>query len=70
MIDKKKEPEGTGLNPALRIRTDTTHDTSESTRPPADTASVHRGEEGRGWPIVWMVVTILCVLLALWIFFF
>lgn len=58
-----------GLNPALKTRTDTTHDTTHPTRAPADSASVQH-EEGRGWPMIWLVVTIVCVVLALWIFFF
>jgi hypothetical protein len=58
-----------GLNPALKTRTDASHDTSESSLPPAETASVQR-EEGRAWPIVWMVVTVLGGLIAVWILFF
>ncbi len=69
MSDKPDEPSADrGLNPALKTRTDTTHDTTTSTRAPAESASVQR-EEGRGWPILWLVVTILSVLLAIWILF-
>ena len=67
MTDKDPTREA-GLNPALKTRTDTTHDTTESSRPPAETASVQH-EEGRAWPIVWLVVTLVCVLLAVWILF-
>lgn len=58
-----------GLNPALKTRTDTTHDTTSPTRAPADSASVQH-EEGRGWPMIWLVVTVVCAVLALWILFF
>lgn len=57
------------LNPAMKTRTDKTHDTTTSTPPPAESASVQR-QEGRGWPIIWLIATILCGLLALWILFF
>jgi hypothetical protein len=64
--DGRQGPDG--LNPALKTRPDASHDTSESSRPPAETASVQR-EEGRGWPIVWMVVAVLGALIAVWILF-
>ena len=57
-----------GLNPALKTRTDSSHDTSESSRSPAESASVQR-EEGRGWPLVWLVVAIVGALIAIWILF-
>jgi hypothetical protein len=58
-------PEDAPLNPALKSRTDTTHDTTRRTPPPADTASAKEGE-GEGWPLIWLVVTIVCVVLAAW----
>jgi hypothetical protein len=58
--------EATGLNPSLKSRTDATHDTTRSTPPPADSASVQR-EEGRGWSIAWAVVAIAGVLVVLWL---
>ena len=70
MSDKREgQSAETGLNPALKTRTDKTHDTTTSTPPPAESASVQR-QEGRGWPMIWLVVTILCAVLALWILFF
>jgi hypothetical protein len=64
------EPERSrpGLNPALRSRTDETHDTSISSAAPADTASVQR-EEGRAWPLIWVLVTLAGAALAVWILF-
>lgn len=65
-----KEPKNAppSLNPTLQSRTDQTHDTSVSSAAPADTASVQR-EEGRGWPLTWALVTLVCVALAVWILF-
>lgn len=57
-----------GLNPALRSRQETTHNTEVPSRVPAETASVQR-EEGRTWPLIWAVVTIGCALLLLWLVF-
>ena len=57
-----------GLNPALKSVTNTSRDTETASRPPADTASVQR-EEGRGWPMVWLVVTIICLLVGLYLIF-
>ena len=62
----RRSGRGDELNPSLRSRTDATHDTTRSTLPPADSASVQH-EEGRAWPIVWAVVAIACALIALWI---
>ena len=58
-----------GLNPDLKAREDTTHDTSESTPAPTRSVSVQR-EEGRFWPIVWAAATIVGILIVLWILFF
>jgi hypothetical protein len=53
------------LNPTLKSRTDTTYDTSRSSPAPIDTTSAHEGE-GEAWPLVWLIVFILCVLIALY----
>lgn len=63
-----RDPSGRGLNPSLRNRTETSHDTKRSSRPPSETASVQR-EEGRGWPMIWLAVTVVGVLFALYILF-
>lgn len=68
-MSKHTDPE-TGLNPDLKTRTETTHDTDHSTPPPAESTSVTEADQGRGWPIVWIVVTVLGVLFALWLLFF
>jgi hypothetical protein len=56
----------TELNPALKKRTEETHDTSKSSLAPVATASVQR-EEGKAWPMIWLVVTIVCVLIAIYL---
>lgn len=69
MTDDPKMPKpNPGLNPALKSRHETTHDTTVSSRAPAETASVQR-EEGRFWPAIWAVVTIVGVLILLWLVF-
>lgn len=55
------------LNPALKQEKDTTHDL-ERTRGPLESTEA-RENEGEGWPIVWAVVTIVCVVITLYLFF-
>lgn len=52
------------LNRALKSGTDTSHDLEHSPAP-IDTTEAKEGQ-GEGWPIVWAVVTVVCVLLAVW----
>ena len=67
MTDPVGRPEDRkGLNPELKSVTNTSRDTETPSRPPADTASVQR-EEGRGWPIAWLVVTVVCVLIGIYL---
>ncbi len=54
------------LNPALKSRIETAHDTSRSSRAPVDTASVQR-QEGRAWPMIWLIVTLLCVAITVYL---
>ena len=66
MSDPSRDPPTEApLNPALKSRTETVHDTRRVTPTPFDTASAKEGE-GEGWPWIWLVVTILCVALAIW----
>ena len=53
------------LNPALKSTTDTVYDTTSTTPTPFDTASA-KEVQGEGWPIIWLIVTIICVALAIW----
>jgi hypothetical protein len=67
VTDSDRKPD-TGLNPALRQRRETLHD-AEPTPPPAESASVQK-EEGRAWPAIWLVVTVLCAVIAIFLIFF
>ncbi len=65
--DAANHPENdTALNPALKRRTDETHDTNRRTPAPVDSASVQR-EEGRWWPAVWAAVVIVGVLITIYL---
>lgn len=55
-----------GLNPALKRRTDETHDTKRRTPAPAESASVQR-DEGRWWPFAWATVVIVGILITIWL---
>ncbi len=68
MGDTQDTPNESPLNPALKSSTDTTYDTS-TTPAPIDTASASEGE-GEGWPVVWLVVTAVCVALAIYFIIF
>lgn len=61
----KDQPTQAPLNPALKSTTETSHDTGTSSEAPIDTTSAKEGE-GEGWPLIWLVVTILGLLLAIW----
>lgn len=60
--------ERAGLNPSLKRRTDDTYPTEGHSPAPARSASVQR-EEGRSWPLIWAVVTVVCAVLAVWFLF-
>jgi hypothetical protein len=62
---KANKPADGPLNPALKSRTETVYDTQNVTPAPIDTASANEGE-GEGWPVVWLVVTLVCVALAIY----
>lgn len=66
--DNDDTPRRDGLNPKLKSGEDAMHDTETPTRPPAESASVQR-EEGRSWPVIWLIVTVICVLVALYLIF-
>ena len=58
--------DATPLNPALRAETERVYPTGESSPPPVDTASAKEGE-GEGWPVVWLVVTAICVAIGVYL---
>ena len=53
------------LNPALNSRTETVYDTRHTTPAPFDSASAKEGQ-GEGWPIIWLVVTVIGIALAVY----
>lgn len=59
------DPRNAPLNPALKSGTETLYDTETSTPAPIDTASAQENE-GEGWPVIWLVVTAVCVILAVY----
>lgn len=59
-------PSNTPLNPALKSRTETVYDTRTVTPAPIDTASASEGE-GEGWPVIWLVITLLCVAVTVYL---
>jgi hypothetical protein len=62
----RDQPKEAPLNPALKATTETIYDTKHPSPPPIDTASAREGE-GEGWPIVWLIVTVLGVLFAIYL---
>ena len=59
----RDEPRDAPLNPALKSETETVYPTKESSPAPIETTSA-REKEGEGWPVIWLVVTVVCVALA------
>ena len=66
MTDQSRdEPRDAPLNPALKSERETVYPTKESSRAPIDTTSA-KEREGEGWPVIWLVVTIVSVALAIY----
>lgn len=61
----RDEPRDAPLNPALKSETETVYPTKESSRAPFETASA-KENQGEGWPVIWLVVTAVCVALAIY----
>jgi hypothetical protein len=61
-------PPRSGLNPSLKAVDNASRDTETPTPTPAESASV-QSEEGRSWPVIWLVATALCVLIAVFLLF-
>ena len=62
----RDKPEEAPLNPALKSTTETVFDTKNPSPPPIETSSSREGE-GEGWPIAWVVVTVVCVIVAIYL---
>lgn len=67
MSDDPIRPKVSGLNPALKSTINTSRDTETPTRAPADSASVQR-EEGRAWPMIWLIVGVICFAITAYLF--
>ena len=67
MSDDPGRPNHRGLNPGLKSRTDTSRETERPSLAPADSASVQR-EEGKSWPMIWLIVGVICVAVAAFLF--
>ena len=67
MSDKHRtgSPDDAPLNPALKSRKETVYDTKTRSPSPFDSTSA-KENEGEGWPIVWLVVVIISVVLAIY----
>jgi hypothetical protein len=61
----RDKPDDVPLNPALRSETETVYETKVSSPAPIETTSA-RENEGEGWPVIWLVVTAVCVVLAIY----
>ncbi len=57
------DPSKTHLNPAIKQGTETDYDTRTSSPAPIDTTSATEGE-GESWPVVWIVVFALCLVVT------
>ena len=53
------------LNPALKSETETVYETKVSSPAPIDTTSASEND-GKGWPVVWLLVTAAGVILAIY----
>lgn len=62
----RDRPEQAPLNPALKSTTETTYDTENVTPAPLETTNAEEGQ-GEGWPIVWVIVTLACIALAIYL---
>ena len=61
----RDEPSDAPLNPALKSETETVYPTTESSRAPIDTTSASENE-GECWPVIWLIVTAICIVLAIY----
>jgi hypothetical protein len=52
------------LNPALKQGHDPSYGPDQSGADPMDSVSVKK-DEGKAWPMIWAVTTIVCVLIAI-----
>ena len=60
------QPGEPALNPALQKNVDASHGTEFEGTDPMRTVSVQNPDEGRSWPAIWAIVTIICVVVAVY----
>ena len=66
MIEQSRdEPREAPLNPALKSETETVYPTKKSSPAPIETTSA-KENEGEGWPVIWLVVTLVCIALGVY----
>ena len=66
MTDTNRDEATDGpLNPALKQTTETVYDTKHVSPAPVETASAKEGE-GEGWPVIWLVVVVVCIALLIY----
>ena len=62
------DPQDTPLNPGLKPQTESVYNTEDTTPAPADSASAKEGE-GEGWPLAWVAIVAICVIVTLFLIF-
>ncbi len=63
--DSEKDPRDIPLNPALKSERETIYQTKVSSPAPIETTSASV-EDGKGWPLAWLLVTIGGIALAIY----
>ncbi|SEA50096.1 hypothetical protein [Microbulbifer marinus] len=66
-MNEKKPPKDAHLNPDLHAERDDTYGPDQQGHDPMDNVSV-KPEKHRAWPLIWAIVTVLCILMALYLF--
>lgn len=62
----KDDKSESSLNPALKQTEERDH-AGKPTPAPIESVSAHEGE-GEGWPIVWLVVAVICIGVTIYLF--
>lgn len=62
----RDQPKDAPLNPALKSTTETVYDTKHPSPSPIETTSAREGE-GEGWPLIWLAVTVIGVIVAIFL---
>lgn len=64
MTEPSQEAGSAPLNPSLKQVRDDSYGPDQKGRDPMDSVSVKK-DEGAAWPMIWAVVTIVCVLITI-----